>query len=87
MPRKNNFFSGDYDIKEGYFFGFHDVTPFSHDETKVLACKYSFDLRMPKAGEGVEVDTLILKMERWGISISWQQYMLGTGIRDADCNG
>lgn len=58
MPRKKNYFSGDYDIKEGYFFGFHDVPPFSTDETKVLACKYSFDLRMPKAGEGIEVGYL-----------------------------
>lgn len=58
MPRKKNYFSGDYDIKEGYFFGFHDVTPFSYDETKVLACKYSFDLRMPKADEGIEVGYL-----------------------------
>jgi len=58
MPRKNNYFAGEYDVKEGYFFGFHDVTPFSSDETKVLACKYSFDLRMPKADERIEVGYL-----------------------------
>lgn len=55
MPRKKDFFMGEYCLKEGYFFGFHDVTPFSSDDTKVLACKLAFDLRMPKAGEGIEV--------------------------------
>lgn len=55
MPRKADFFAGAYQVKEGYFFGFHDETPFSKDETKVLACKLSFDLRMPIAGEGVDV--------------------------------
>ena len=58
MPRKKDFFAGEYNIKEGYFFGFHDVSPFSLDETKVLACKYSFDLRMPKAGEEIAVGYL-----------------------------
>lgn len=66
MPRKKNFFAGDYNIKEGYFFGFHDVTPFSHDETKILACKYSFDLRMPKAGEGVAVGYLDFNKGKMG---------------------
>lgn len=66
MPRKKNFFSGGYDIKEGYFFGFHDVSPFSTDETKVLACKYSFDLRMPKAGEGIAVGFLDFNKGKMG---------------------
>lgn len=61
MPRKKDFFSGDYDIKEGYFFGFHDVTPFSEDESKVLVGKVPFDFRMPKAGEGMELGFLDLK--------------------------
>lgn len=58
MPRKANFLAGEYDLEEGFFFGFHDVTPFSRDERKVLACKLAFDLRMPKAGEGIEVGYL-----------------------------
>lgn len=61
MPRKKDFFTGDYDIKEGYFFGFHDVTPFSEDESKVLVGKVPFDFRMPKAGEGMELGFLDLK--------------------------
>ena len=55
MPRKADYFDGVHQVKEGFFFGFHDVTPFSSDETKVLACKLAFDLRMPKAGEGIDV--------------------------------
>lgn len=58
MPRKADFFNGNHQVKEGYFFGFHDVTPFSADETKVLACKLAYDLRMPKAGEGIDVGYL-----------------------------
>lgn len=55
MPRKENYISASYDIKEGYFFGFHDVTPFSSDEKKLLAQKISFDFRMPESGEGIDV--------------------------------
>lgn len=77
MPRKKDFFAGEYDVKEGYFFGFHDVTPFSTDETKVLACKYSFDLRMPKAWEGIAVGYLnfnkgkIGEFNQLGTSNAW----------------
>ena len=77
MPRKKDFFAGEYDVKEGFFFGFHDVTPFSTYETKVLACKYSFDFRMPKAGEGLEVgylDFINGKMSNFhqlGVSKAW----------------
>lgn len=55
MPRKANFISGKSRIKEGYFFGFHDVCPFDSKETKVLANKLSFDLRMPKKGDSIKV--------------------------------
>lgn len=58
MPRKKDFFMGKYCLKEGYFFGFHDVTPFSADDKMVLACKLAFDFRMPKAGEGIDVGYL-----------------------------
>ncbi len=55
LPRRDNFIDGSYQLKEGFFFGFHDVSPFSYDESKILACKLSFDLRMPKPGEGVDL--------------------------------
>lgn len=55
LPRKKEFFADSYDYREDYFFGFHDVSPFSQDETKLLANHPAFDLRMPQKGEGVEV--------------------------------
>lgn len=33
--------------RPGYFYGFHDHTPFSADNTKLLANRYETDLRMP----------------------------------------
>lgn len=41
--------------REGYFFGFHDHTPFSGDNKKLLAHKYHIPLRMPEPGETVEI--------------------------------
>lgn len=37
--------------RPGCFFGFHDHTPFSADNTRLLACRASIPLRMPLAGE------------------------------------
>mgnify|MGYP002626270705 CR=1 FL=1 len=51
LPRKKEFFSGNISYKEGYFFGFHDISPLSNDETKLLTNKFEFDGRMPKSDE------------------------------------
>ena len=37
--------------REGYYFGFHDKTPFSADDSKLLAGKYTIPLRSPQNGE------------------------------------
>jgi hypothetical protein len=55
FPRKAEYFSGTYDYREGYFFGFHDVDPFSVDCSKLLANHNNFDFRMPKKEEGLHV--------------------------------
>ena len=55
LPRKQNYFNSSYSLKENYFFGFHDINPFSIDETKILANHINFDLRMPIQNEGIEV--------------------------------
>lgn len=55
LPRKSEFFADVYDYKENYFFGFHDVSPFSSDNSKVLANHLLFDLRMPKQNDSIEV--------------------------------
>lgn len=80
MPRKKDFMKWDYDEKEGFFFGFHDVSPFSADETKVLVQKIAFDFRMPKAGEGIDVGYLDFKngklgnFHRMGVTYAWNYH-------------
>jgi hypothetical protein len=49
LPRQKNFSLYPIQVKEGFFFGFHDVTPFSHDDSKVLANKLTISFRMPVA--------------------------------------
>jgi|APSaa5957512535_1039671.scaffolds.fasta_scaffold03863_8 hypothetical protein len=41
--------------RKGFFYGFHDHTPFSADDSMLLANHASFDLRMPKKNEILEV--------------------------------
>ena len=55
LPRPKEYFTSPYQYREGFFFGFHDVSPFSEDETKLLANRNAFDLRMPRPEEGLEV--------------------------------
>lgn len=55
LPRESEFLAGKYDYKEGFFFGFHDISPFSVNETKILACQIPFDGRMPQRGESLSV--------------------------------
>lgn len=55
LPRKKETINGDYDFKEGYFFGFHDISPISEDEKRCLANKVPFDGRMPKKGESMDI--------------------------------
>ncbi|MCH5309928.1 MAG: hypothetical protein J1E58_08710 [Prevotella sp.] len=66
LPRQKEFFKNDYQCNEGYFFGFHDVSPFSADETKVLACHASFDFSMPRQLEGLEIGYFEFKDGRMG---------------------
>jgi hypothetical protein len=55
LPRKDEYFSVPYDYKEGYFFGFHDVDPFSADCSKLLANHNDFDFRMPMKEDGLQI--------------------------------
>ena len=66
FPRKADMIVGKSECKEGYFFGFHDVSPFSVDETKVLANKIAFDFRMPKEGEGIDIGFFDFKEGKLG---------------------
>ena len=42
-------------VREGFFFGFHDHTPFSPDSEKLLANRYHIPLHMPLPGETLQV--------------------------------
>jgi len=42
-------------IHEGFFFGFHDKCPWSPDNTKLLAHKYTNPLMMPAADDEIQV--------------------------------
>lgn len=80
MPRKADYITGESDVKDGYFFGFHDVSPISQDESKVLAQKIAFDFRMPKAGEGIEVgyfdfrDGKMGDFHKFGMTYAWNYH-------------
>lgn len=45
-------------VLEDYFFGFHDVKPFSRDNSRLLACRLQIPLRMPTKDDALEVGCL-----------------------------
>jgi hypothetical protein len=48
LPRRKEYAVTPIEYKEGYFFGFHELQPFSKDNDKVLANKLPYsDIRMP----------------------------------------
>lgn len=55
LPLKESRSAYPIQARPGHFFGFHDHTPFSHDNTKLLSNRYLIPLRMPEAGETLEV--------------------------------
>lgn len=55
LPKDKEYFFSEFDFKEGYFFGFHDVSAISNDETKILANKVPFEGRMPIKGEKMAI--------------------------------
>lgn len=77
LPKKKEFFQNIYQFKEGYFYGFHDINPFSFDETKLLSNQNIFDLRMPKPSEGLNVgyfdivDGKLGDFHQFGTSYAW----------------
>lgn len=55
LPNYESKFSSAPILRESSFFGFHDVTPFSADGTKHLACRLNMPLRMPTKDDMLEV--------------------------------
>jgi len=55
LPRKRNFFINKAHCLENYFFGFHDRSPFSLDNSKILANHICIPLRMPEKFDKLEI--------------------------------
>ena len=58
LPDKDNYFASRVIVKEGYFFGFHDISPFSKDDCMILSNKLNISespIRMPKAHDSLTV--------------------------------
>jgi len=66
LPRKKEFFKNQIEYKEGYFFGFHDVNPFSVNNNKVLSHKLLHDnLIIPKFGEKIDIGYFKFRNEKF----------------------
>jgi len=63
LPGKSNWSKNPVTDREGFFFGFHDHTPFSSDNSKLLAHQFEIPLRMPKSDDYVSVG--IFTGENW----------------------
>lgn len=55
LPNKKDYSINEIDFREGFFYGFHDISPFSKDSSKLLANKLTIPLRMPKRGDVLEI--------------------------------
>ena len=55
IPDKPNYTANDVKVLEGYFWGFHDLSPISNDERHMLGCKLNIPLRMPEPGEPLTI--------------------------------
>lgn len=67
LPRKKQFSINPIILEEGYFFGFHELQPFSKDNSKVLAVKYPYDeVRMPTKNDFASVGYLNFDGKHFG---------------------
>lgn len=81
LPTPKNSSINPIETKEGYFFGFHDRTPFSLDESRVLAHHTTIPLRMPREGEALGVgyfdftkDGKMGDFHQLGESLAWNYH-------------
>ena len=65
LPDKEDYSLNPVVVKEGYFFGFHDVSPFSCDEKLILANRLEIPLRMPVQGDPLTVGYWDSKMSNY----------------------
>lgn len=58
LPDYESWFVSPPVVREGYFYGFHDTTPFCHDNSAILCNRLTIPLRMPDADDVLEVGML-----------------------------
>jgi hypothetical protein len=79
LPGKNEKAQFHINIREGYYFGFHDKSPWSFDNKFLLANKYNIPLREPKKDDTLEIgyfagnDFKNFKRLALTKSFNWQQ--------------
>lgn len=67
LPRKKTFSRNPILVKEDCFFGFHELQPFSKDNSKILANKLRYrDPRMPKQNDYIDVGYIKFNGESLG---------------------
>lgn len=54
LPRKKDYFISEPVFFEKSFFGFHDISPLSYSDDKLLSYRLEFDKRMPESSESLE---------------------------------
>lgn len=80
LPMQKIYKRNDLIYKNDYFYGFHDISPFSYDNTKVLANHILISLRMPKQHDGLEVGYFpfdgfkLGDYEKVGVSYTWNYH-------------
>jgi hypothetical protein len=80
LPRKKEFFLHPLEYRQNYFFGFHDKSPFSKDNKKVLANELNIPLRMPKPEDCLGMGYFkfengkLLSFQKIGESLSWNYH-------------
>ena len=57
LPKEDEFSLNPIVVREGYFYGFHDCSPFSSDDSKLLAHKTISDHFIPSDGDRIDVAT------------------------------
>lgn len=81
LPDKDNWSFADILEKKGFFFGFHDKSPFSYDERYILANKLTIPLRMPQKGDELIVGYWDENLESFTSTVSTKAWNYHKGCR------
>lgn len=66
LPRPKEFSKGSINYKEGFFFGFHDISPFSRQSDKLLANKLTIDMTAPKKNDSLTIGYFLMDGGKFG---------------------